>query len=125
MIRRPPRSTLFPYTTLFRSAVGFVNGYDDLVGQSRARDRYPICGETHRDRIRLSLNPPAGVISRPLQVEVGTVERRHREISRGGIGRARDYREGEHSGIVICLPGDERRESRAGEQHAGFGSVVE
>ena len=22
MIRRPPRSTLFPYTTLFRSAVG-------------------------------------------------------------------------------------------------------
>src|SRR2546425_8301173 len=29
MIRRPPRSTLFPYTTLFRSPVGaFVN--DDL-----------------------------------------------------------------------------------------------
>src|SRR3712207_7849046 len=24
MIRRPPRSTLFPYTTLFRSAVGSV-----------------------------------------------------------------------------------------------------
>src|SRR3989442_6841748 len=23
MIRRPPRSTLFPYTTLFRSALGF------------------------------------------------------------------------------------------------------
>src|SRR2546430_12456587 len=23
MIRRPPRSTLFPYTTLFRSVVGF------------------------------------------------------------------------------------------------------
>src|SRR3712207_7342202 len=29
MIRRPPRSTLFPYTTLFRS----------LVRQHRARDR--------------------------------------------------------------------------------------
>src|SRR3712207_8028675 len=27
MIRRPPRSTLFPYTTLFRS----VNVYDDIV----------------------------------------------------------------------------------------------
>src|ERR1035438_10891937 len=25
MIRRPPRSTLFPYTTLFRSIVGFVD----------------------------------------------------------------------------------------------------
>src|SRR2546427_9159482 len=24
MIRRPPRSTLFPYTTLFRSAAGFL-----------------------------------------------------------------------------------------------------
>src|SRR2546425_11314488 len=26
MIRRPPRSTLFPYTTLFRSPVAFVIG---------------------------------------------------------------------------------------------------
>src|SRR2546425_6499166 len=26
MIRRPPRSTLFPYTTLFRSRVGHVRG---------------------------------------------------------------------------------------------------
>src|SRR5256885_15722658 len=25
MIRRPPRSTLFPYTTLFRSAIGASN----------------------------------------------------------------------------------------------------
>src|SRR2546426_4368301 len=24
MIRRPPRSTLFPYTTLFRSLIGFI-----------------------------------------------------------------------------------------------------
>src|SRR2546425_7138376 len=34
MIRRPPRSTLFPYTTLFRSMVkeleeGLVEGFDD------------------------------------------------------------------------------------------------
>src|SRR5258707_2957239 len=26
MIRRPPRSTLFPYTTLFRSANNFIEG---------------------------------------------------------------------------------------------------
>src|SRR3712207_7428832 len=26
MIRRPPRSTLFPYTTLFRSRLGLSNG---------------------------------------------------------------------------------------------------
>src|SRR3712207_9266432 len=30
MIRRPPRSTLFPYTTLFRSR---VRNYDGLGGQ--------------------------------------------------------------------------------------------
>src|SRR5256885_4773918 len=28
MIRRPPRSTLFPYTTLFRSAPGFWELYN-------------------------------------------------------------------------------------------------
>src|SRR2546426_7349162 len=27
MIRRPPRSTLFPYTTLFRSSVGMIKFY--------------------------------------------------------------------------------------------------
>src|SRR3712207_7292769 len=34
MIRRPPRSTLFPYTTLFRSAVG-----GDRDGAGQAVDR--------------------------------------------------------------------------------------
>src|SRR2546421_7446266 len=33
MIRRPPRSTLFPYTTLFRSVVAAVAG-DDVVARS-------------------------------------------------------------------------------------------
>ena len=34
MIRRPPRSTLFPYTTLFRSETGVVNVGDEceIVG---------------------------------------------------------------------------------------------
>src|SRR5258708_30145802 len=33
MIRRPPRSTLFPYTTLFRSVVGVgVEGRGPVVG---------------------------------------------------------------------------------------------
>src|SRR3712207_7810890 len=33
MIRRPPRSTLFPYTTLFRSPAAVGRGGDPLVGQ--------------------------------------------------------------------------------------------
>src|SRR5258708_26081172 len=41
MIRRPPRSTLFPYTTLFRSRTAvrqrprFVNGHDSGMFQVR------------------------------------------------------------------------------------------
>src|SRR2546430_7994959 len=31
MIRRPPRSTLFPYTTLFRSLDGLDNAYCDYL----------------------------------------------------------------------------------------------
>src|SRR3712207_7576785 len=34
MIRRPPRSTLFPYTTLFRSVSGFAN-HGTLTGGTR------------------------------------------------------------------------------------------
>src|SRR3989442_5658472 len=34
MIRRPPRSTLFPYTTLFRSGVTFETGKSALKPES-------------------------------------------------------------------------------------------
>src|SRR2546429_9576104 len=50
MIRRPPRSTLFPYTTLFRSGTGEINypflfahldriGYQGWVGCEYKPDR--------------------------------------------------------------------------------------
>src|SRR2546422_4372186 len=39
MIRRPPRSTLFPYTTLFRS---IVDGIWDAT-QGRRVDTLPLC----------------------------------------------------------------------------------
>ena len=35
MIRRPPRSTLFPYTTLFRSNKGDYIGYSGASGIAR------------------------------------------------------------------------------------------
>src|SRR5258705_7054515 len=35
MIRRPPRSTLFPYTTLFRSDIG--RGIHGLIGHTQPR----------------------------------------------------------------------------------------
>src|SRR5258707_8276218 len=45
MIRRPPRSTLFPYTTLFRSLRGGHGRLEIPLGESRHR---PL----HRGRLR-------------------------------------------------------------------------
>src|SRR2546427_5646626 len=43
MIRRPPRSTLFPYTTLFRSgALPLPDGRADALRRRRARPRAPL-----------------------------------------------------------------------------------
>src|SRR5258708_27408531 len=42
MIRRPPRSTLFPYTTLFRSHVEPALTVDRVEPDRRARDRADI-----------------------------------------------------------------------------------
>src|SRR5690554_7630670 len=41
MIRRPPRSTLFPYTTLFRSETEMTDKLDDKVVQGW-RDGIPL-----------------------------------------------------------------------------------
>src|SRR5438552_14298687 len=64
MIRRPPRSTLFPYTTLFRS----------LVSSTRSQASSSICGErpsartpalftSTRDRKSTRLNSSHQIIS--------------------------------------------------------------
>src|SRR2546426_10281601 len=49
MIRRPPRSTLFPYTTLFRSRVvvrGWIpRGFTEAVDRRAAGT---VCGEVNR-----------------------------------------------------------------------------
>src|SRR2546425_2469551 len=49
MIRRPPRSTLFPYTTLFRSPRGVRAGVRHRRGDGHRQDaRDPIDGDDHR-----------------------------------------------------------------------------
>src|SRR3712207_7144010 len=49
MIRRPPRSTLFPYTTLFRSAVAHALRHRRHDARLLAGDeRLELLGEVHR-----------------------------------------------------------------------------
>src|SRR2546422_4438183 len=67
MIRRPPRSTLFPYTTLFRSVVdpGHEGGArDERGGAARGRGAGAACGRPARsDRKSTRLNSSHGYIS--------------------------------------------------------------
>src|SRR3989442_11615614 len=49
MIRRPPRSTLFPYTTLFRSA-GPVLHHERLSDQLRHSRAHDACDGIRRTR---------------------------------------------------------------------------
>src|SRR5256885_5394262 len=58
MIRRPPRSTLFPYTTLFRSDVGIVglDMGDTSVGRPVVDDQDPEVLD------RLTLEGPEALI---------------------------------------------------------------
>src|SRR3712207_9310244 len=81
MIRRPPRSTLFPYTTLFRSAV--MDVYSRLMMDRIIFLRYPINDEvaniitaqllfldsTDRTRdINMYINSPGGSVHAGLGV---------------------------------------------------------
>src|SRR2546426_5997291 len=52
MIRRPPRSTLFPYTTLFRSVLGVVE-FRTLLGHEALG-----CRRVHDDRLVSIGNAP-------------------------------------------------------------------
>src|SRR3990167_85475 len=57
MIRRPPRSTLFPYTTLFRSGavphVGRCRYWDGLLARSRLR-RHHVAADRKSTRLNSS-----------------------------------------------------------------------
>src|SRR2546428_3512237 len=65
MIRRPPRSTLFPYTTLFRScfAVNLLGRHQDAVGFFRASPDAPSELVKLRDRKSTRLNSSHDQIS--------------------------------------------------------------
>src|SRR3712207_7765943 len=67
MIRRPPRSTLFPYTTLFRSALlGADLGLDRAAPGERPRSARPLPharGRRARDRKSTRLNSSHANIS--------------------------------------------------------------
>src|SRR5438477_9763699 len=61
MIRRPPRSTLFPYTTLFRSIVGGGSGgraapVNEVAGVGRSGRDFVDRSEEHTSELQSHVN---------------------------------------------------------------------
>src|SRR5258707_13679247 len=94
MIRRPPRSTLFPYTTLFRSVEGLVLEENpaiavELAGELHPRAGLEVAGE---DALEHRVHFGAGDLGHESEASVDYAEDRHRST----CGQPRP---------VILLPG--------------------
>src|SRR2546427_5631807 len=100
MIRRPPRSTLFPYTTLFRSDVKpsnivFVNGVAKLA------DIGLVAEASEADRKSTRLNSSHSQISyavfclkkKKSYLAVGQTERTHCDLSELGVASVRPIKD--------------------------------
>src|SRR3712207_7426927 len=105
MIRRPPRSTLFPYTTLFRSA----------------RDAAPA------DPQRLAARRSRGDLERDVAVERGHGQRR----PEGGLGEG--DRHGERQVVALAAEqlvighvddDEDRKSTRLNSSHANISYAV-
>src|SRR5437870_7942793 len=96
MIRRPPRSTLFPYTTLFRSLSrsGVAVSFPREKGQPRDLSRFQVA---QRDRKSTRLNSSHVAIS----YAVFCLKKKNR------------YRGGEHHGTM--RPGASKRQATKSE----------
>src|SRR2546427_5848214 len=73
MIRRPPRSTLFPYTTLFRSVLqprlGVLDEMDAALDRLRQVVRRDVGSHPHRDA------------RRPVDEEIGEADRKSTRLN--------------------------------------------
>src|SRR3712207_3065526 len=69
MIRRPPRSTLFPYTTLFRSGAGkqaITTGSADRENPNALLFDEYILKDSANFRVPYSIHPTTGLVAAPL-----------------------------------------------------------
>src|SRR3712207_1317215 len=131
MIRRPPRSTLFPYTTLFRSVDPGRGHQQPRLRERKAhpeRDR-----EAPRERDDIDYNPPAvyyprrGRHLRPGARAVGRIRGyryAHRqkagEISRAVQGTVHRHRYPRRSVVATLGPKRSKLEDHGGVSTLGF-----
>src|SRR2546422_5667378 len=87
MIRRPPRSTLFPYTTLFRSRSPACVGTAPASRHERAA---PRCQRDGQDRKSTRLNSSHGYISYAVFCLKKKKTRHEGQLHTGLLDRERD-----------------------------------
>src|SRR3989475_8777428 len=88
MIRRPPRSTLFPYTTLFRSKVTVQVDWFVVAGLGVRLQGLPTTRAVAAG-LALTLTVPAGVDVGPLYREGTPADSRARQTSYSRLGLAK------------------------------------
>src|SRR3712207_9284499 len=76
MIRRPPRSTLFPYTTLFRSSRSCQNS---RLGLRQERSTLPTSASNHSTRPASPGSTPSAPASKSSRSEEHTSELQSRQ----------------------------------------------
>src|SRR3989454_7789386 len=111
MIRRPPRSTLFPYTTLFRSASRWSAPSRSRPTTTRAPRRGIRCASWRRGRCR---RPSAGAWSKSSS---GPAEETRTVIQQESILKIADN-SGARSALVIRVLGGSKR------RYGGVGGIV-
>src|SRR3712207_8703044 len=80
MIRRPPRSTLFPYTTLFRSRAVAAAGELDAGADARAPGRLggvQLHGLPAQGAVHHPLDPAAAQAHVPVRTDAGRRSEEH------------------------------------------------
>src|SRR5258705_9182831 len=91
MIRRPPRSTLFPYTTLFRSRPGST----DVRGRTQARAWRgpPVSGARRSEEHTSELQSLRHLVCRLLLEKKKKISQTGRSITHttGGIGHQKNW----------------------------------
>src|SRR2546430_14234178 len=102
MIRRPPRSTLFPYTTLFRSC-------------------HP-CGQGCRTLSCISADPPRGQ-GGPIYCTQATAERPLAKQHRGGVSRNWSAADPDRDATAMLL-GQDRKSTRLNSSHSQISYAV-
>src|SRR3712207_9417332 len=102
MIRRPPRSTLFPYTTLFRSSPPVTRQQKEARMAWQSVERMDLQGKRVLTRVDLNVPVEAGQVTDTTRIDriVPTV---NAILSGGGLDRKSTRLNSSHANISYAV----------------------